>query len=90
MCGIPIEQSVGRGSGVGNLRFEIKKQAVRKAVAVNRPNREDALDVLSKLGGFEIAGLAGVILGGAACHLPVFVDGIITTAAALIAKGLNP
>lgn len=90
MCNLPVDQAVGRGSGVGDQRLQIKKQAVRRALAVNQPNRSDALDVLSKVGGFEIAGLAGVILGGAACRVPVFVDGIITTAAALIAQGLNP
>jgi len=90
MCNLPVDQSVGRGSGVGDQRLQIKKQAVCKALEVNSPNRADALDVLSKLGGFEIAGLAGVILGGAACRVPIFVDGIITTAAALIAQALNP
>ena len=90
MCNLPVDQSVGRGSGVGDQRLQIKKQAVLSALAVNHPSRSDALDVLSKVGGFEIAGLAGVILGGAACRVPVFVDGIITTAAALIAQGLQP
>jgi len=90
MCNVPVEKAVGRGSGVGDVRLQVKKNAVYKALEINRPDRVDALDVLSKIGGFEIAGLAGVILGGAACRVPVFVDGIITTAAALIAQGLNP
>jgi len=90
MCNVPVEQAVGRGSGVGDVRLQIKKNAVYKALEINRPDRADALDVLSKIGGFEIAGLVGVILGGAACRVPVFVDGIITTAAALIAQGLSP
>jgi len=63
---------------------------VAKALAVNKPDPGDALDVLAKVGGFEIGGLAGVILGAAAQRLPVVVDGFISGAAAMIAVGLAP
>jgi len=63
---------------------------IERALAVNTPNRDDALDVLAKVGGFEIAGLVGVILGGAARRMPVVLDGFIAGSAALVAEKLSP
>ena len=63
---------------------------IREAIERNAPDRSDALDVLAKVGGFEIGGIAGVILGAAAYRKPVLVDGFISTAGALIAQALSP
>jgi nicotinate-nucleotide--dimethylbenzimidazole phosphoribosyltransferase len=88
--GLPPEQVTGRGTGVDDDRLRRKVWAVGQALAVNRPDPADPLDVLAKVGGFEIAGLAGVILGAAAGKVPVVLDGFITGAAALAAVGLCP
>ena len=88
--GKPIADIVGRGTGVDDAGLARKQAAVERALAVNNPNPHDALDVLAKVGGFEIGGLAGVILAAAAHHVPVVVDGFISTAAAMIAVGLAP
>ncbi|NPA91224.1 MAG: nicotinate-nucleotide--dimethylbenzimidazole phosphoribosyltransferase [Chloroflexi bacterium] len=81
---------VGRGTGVDDAGFYRKIAAVERALAVNRPDPKDGLDVLSKVGGFEIGGLAGAMLAAAAHRRPVVVDGFISTAAALIAVTLAP
>ena len=80
----------GRGTGVDNERLTHKIQVIEKAIAVNHPDHNDAIDVLAKLGGFEIAGMAGVMLAAAAHRVPVLVDGFISSAAALIAAKLHP
>ncbi|MFZ5821984.1 MAG: nicotinate-nucleotide--dimethylbenzimidazole phosphoribosyltransferase [Chloroflexota bacterium] len=80
----------GRGTGVDDEGLKRKISAVERALAVNKPNAEDGLDVLAKVGGFEIGGLAGVILGAAADGKPVMVDGFISTAAAMIAVAVAP
>ncbi len=67
-----------------------KIAVINRALEINRPNPADGLDVLSKVGGFEIGGIAGVIIGAAALHKPVVVDGFISTAGALIAQSLAP
>jgi nicotinate-nucleotide--dimethylbenzimidazole phosphoribosyltransferase len=80
----------GRGTGVDDEGLKRKISAVERALAVNQPNPKDGLDVLAKVGGFEIGGLAGVILGAAANGKPVMVDGFISTAAAMIAVAIAP
>ena len=80
----------GRGTGIDDIQRRKKVEAVERALRVNRPDPSDALDVLAKVGGFEIAGLAGVMLGAAARKAPVVLDGFITGAAALAAVGLCP
>jgi nicotinate-nucleotide--dimethylbenzimidazole phosphoribosyltransferase len=80
----------GRGTGVDGLGLRRKVGVVRQMLAINQPDPADALDVLAKVGGFEIGGLAGLILGAAAARVPVVLDGFITAAAALIAVGLCP
>ena len=80
----------GRGTGVTDDAWARKVEAVRRALVVNRPDAGDPLGVLAALGGFEIAGLAGVVLAGAARRLPVVLDGFIATAAALVAARLAP
>lgn len=81
---------VGRGTGVDESGLLRKISAVERALALNQPNPEDGLDVLAKVGGFEIGGLVGVILAGAVHRRPVVVDGFISTAAAMIAVRLAP
>ncbi|MDA8146176.1 MAG: nicotinate-nucleotide--dimethylbenzimidazole phosphoribosyltransferase [Thermaerobacter sp.] len=90
LTGCPAEEVVGRGTGIDDERLAAKVAAVRRGLEVNRPDPQDALDVLHKVGGLEIAGLAGVILGAAARRVPVVVDGFISGAAALVATRLAP
>lgn len=81
---------VGRGTGLDDEGLRRKIAVVERALAVNRPDPADGLDVLAKVGGFEIGGLAGLILAAAARRVPVMVDGFIATAAAMIAMRLAP
>lgn len=90
LMGVPLAQIVGRGTGVDDAGLERKIQAIGRALEVNEPDPGDGLDVLAKVGGFEIAGLVGVILGAAANRKPVMVGGPIATAAAMIAYTLAP
>ena len=81
---------VGRGTGVDDEGLQRKVTAVENALKVNRPDPQDGLDILSKVGGFEIGGLAGAILAAAANRRPVVIDGFISTAAAIVAVTLAP
>ena len=90
LTGDPVDEIVGRGTGVDDAGLQRKIGAIERALAVNRPDPDDALDVLAKVGGFEIGGIVGVILGAAANRRPVVVDGFISTAAAMVAVGLAP
>lgn len=85
----PLEVT-GRGTGITSSRLQHKAQVIAKAISVNSPNPKDGLDVLAKVGGLEIAGLVGVILGCAARKIPVVIDGFISSAAALVAQSLAP
>lgn len=80
----------GRGTGLDDEGLKKKIHVIARALDVNKPNAEDGLDVLAKVGGFEIGGLAGVMLGAAANRTPVVVDGFVSTAAAMIAASLAP
>lgn len=80
----------GRGTGIDDAQLARKIAVIERALAVNTPHRNDALDVLAKVGGLEIAGLVGVILGGAARRMPVVLDGFIAGSAALVAEKLSP
>lgn len=90
ITGRPASMVTGRGTGIGDDALRNKIRVIEKALEVNKPNPRDAVDVLSKVGGFEIGGLAGVILAGAANRIPVVLDGFISGAAALIAYTLAP
>ncbi len=90
MSGLPASEVTGAGTGINEDQLRHKAAVVEKAVEINRPDRNDALDVLAKVGGFEIGGIAGLILGAAALKKPVVVDGFISTAGALIARALAP
>jgi nicotinate-nucleotide--dimethylbenzimidazole phosphoribosyltransferase len=80
----------GRGTGISDKQLKHKTAIVEKALAVNKPDSSQPLDVLAKVGGFEIGGLTGVILGSAAKGIPVVIDGFISGAAALIAVSMAP
>ena len=88
--GTPLKEMVGRGTGVDDQGLLKKQEAIQKGIDVNRPDIKDGLDVLSKLGGFEIGGIAGCILAGAYHGRPVVIDGFISTAGALVAHCLCP
>lgn len=86
----PVTAVTGRGTGVDNEGLRNKIQVIKDAIRINRPDPNDGLDVLSKVGGYDIAGIAGTILGAAYNKTPIMVDGFISTAGALIAKTLCP
>jgi len=90
MCGQPVRDVTGRGTGLDDTGLAKKIKVIEAAIRLNNPNPQDALDVLAKVGGLDIAGLAGVIIAAAAKRIPVVVDGFISGAAALIAAGLLP
>lgn len=90
ITGNTVETMVGRGTGVDDEGLLRKQDAVRYGIHVNRPKKGDGLDVLSKIGGFEIGGIAGCVLAGAYHKRPVVIDGYISTAGALIAYAICP
>jgi nicotinate-nucleotide--dimethylbenzimidazole phosphoribosyltransferase len=90
ITGRSLEEMVGRGTGVDDSGLSRKREAIRRGLDVNRPDPRSGLDVLAKIGGFEIGGIAGILLAGAYHRKPVVVDGFISTAGALIAHCLSP
>ena len=90
LAGLAPEASVGRGTGIDEETRQHKIMVVQRAINVNSPNPKDPIDVLAKVGGAEIAGLVGVIIGAAARRCPVVIDGYISSAAALVAAKLSP
>ncbi|MBN1314699.1 MAG: nicotinate-nucleotide--dimethylbenzimidazole phosphoribosyltransferase [Anaerolineales bacterium] len=90
MTGKPVSEVTGRGTGIDDRQLENKIDVIQRALDINQPNPIDGLDVLQKVGGFEIGAIAGVILGAAANRIPVVIDGFISTASALIAGALAP
>jgi nicotinate-nucleotide--dimethylbenzimidazole phosphoribosyltransferase len=90
ITGKPAGEVTGRGTGLSDEQLAHKIGVIERALAVNKPDASEPLDVLAKVGGFEIGGLAGVILGAAARRVPVVIDGFISGAAALIAASLAP
>lgn len=90
ITGRTVEDMVGRGTGIDDETLSNKIEIIKKAISINKPDASDAIDVLSKVGGFEIGGLAGVILAAASRRTPVVIDGFISGAAALIAYRLKP
>ena len=86
---LPAEKVTGRGAGLSSEGLERKIRAVQKAVEINKPYK-NSFDILQKLGGFEIAGMTGLFLGGAFYHIPVIIDGVISAASAALAYGINP
>ena len=90
MTGKAAREVTGRGTGIGDEQLEHKIKIIEQSLAVNRPDPSDAIGVLQKVGGFEIGGLAGAMIAGAANRIPVVIDGFISGAAALIAAGICP
>ena len=90
LLGKEAAEVTGRGAGLSTEGYQKKIAAVERAIALNRPDPADGLDVLHKVGGLDIAGLAGIFLGGAVHHIPVLVDGFISSAAALTAAAICP
>ena len=86
----PVEEMTGRGAGLSNEGLARKVAVIHQALACNQPDRHDILDVLSKVGGFDIAGMCGIFLGGALYRVPVLIDGFISAVAALCALRLCP
>lgn len=90
LLSLPVEEVTGRGGGVTDEAFAKKKQVILTAIARNRPNPQDPVDVLARVGGFDLAAMCGAFLGAAASHRPVVIDGFISAAAALCAVRLCP
>ncbi len=90
ITGRDVSEVTGRGTGIGDEALKRKVDVIKRAIEINSPDPSDPVDVLSKVGGAEIGGIAGLCLGAASLGLPVVVDGFISTAGALIAYALNP
>ena len=90
LLGADVEAVTGRGGGITEESFRKKKAVIRTAIEVNRPDRDDVVDVLSKVGGFDLAAMCGAFLGAAAARRPAVIDGLISAAAALCAVRLCP
>jgi len=90
LTGKPVAELTGRGTGLDDAQLQHKISIIEKAISINNPDRRRGLDVLAKVGGFEIGGIAGLILGAAAQRKPVVVDGFISTAGALVAYTIEP
>ena len=80
----------GRGTGIDDSRLKLKISAIEKAIETNSPDASDGIDTLSKVGGYEIGGMAGVLLGAASSRVPVFLDGFVSSSAGLIAATICP
>ena len=87
---VPPEQVTGRGGGITDEAFQRKKEVIRRAIETSRPDKTDVIDVLSKVGGLDIAAMCGAFLGAAATRRPVVIDGFISAVAALCAVRLKP
>jgi len=90
LAGLSPAEVTFRGTGIDDAALQHKVAVIERGIALNRPDPGDPVDVLAKVGGFEIGGIAGLVLGCAALKIPVVVDGFISTAGALIASELHP
>ncbi len=88
--GCSSEEAVGKGVGLTEEGYANKKSVIERAISINKPDSNDPIDVLSKVGGFDIAGMTGCFLGAAYCRVPIVIDGFISAAAALAAYRINP
>lgn len=87
---LSVEEATGRGTGLDDKGLDHKIKIIKESIALNNPNRNDSIDVLSKVGGYDIAGIVGTILAAATHKIPVVIDGFISTSGALIAASLDP
>ncbi len=90
VTGLPVKEAVGRGTGIDDKGLNHKAEIISKALDFHKPNSDDGLDILCKIGGYEIGGIAGAILAAASKGTAVVLDGVISTAAGLIAHTINP
>ncbi len=90
LAGKSVEEVTGKGTGINDEAWTNKVQVIKDAISLNRPDPADPIDVLAKIGGTEIGGIAGLVLGAAAHRIPVVIDGFISTAGALIAYAIEP
>lgn len=90
LLGLSARQATGRGAGLSSLGLERKIQVVEQALKTHKPDPQDPIDAIAKVGGFDIAGMAGMFLGGALYRVPIIVDGLISAAAALCAARMSP
>jgi len=90
LTGRPVSEVTGKGTGIGDAALKSKIMVIEDALSINKPDPSDPLDVLAKVGGAEIGGIAGLIIGAAANRIPVVIDGFISTAGALIAYCMEP
>jgi nicotinate-nucleotide--dimethylbenzimidazole phosphoribosyltransferase len=90
LTGKPVEEVTGRGTGINQDVWKNKVEVIKDAIKVNKPDPSDPIDILAKIGGAEIGGIAGLVIGAAANRVPVVIDGFISTAGALIAFELEP
>ncbi len=90
LIGCDVDDVIGRGTGIDDERLAHKGAVIRRALEVNKPDPADAVDVLAKVGGFEIGAIAGMVLAAASLKVPVLVDGFISSAGALVAAGICP
>ena len=90
ISGLSLRDLTHRGTGINDAALENKIRVIEQGLALNKPDGDDPLDVLTKVGGLEIAAIAGLVLGCAANSIPVVIDGFISTAGALIASELHP
>ena len=90
LLGFEPEELTGRGAGLSDEGLIRKRSAIQRALCINRPDNNDPVDVLAKVGGFEIAGMAGAFLGGVKHRVPIVIDGVISAVAALVAARICP
>jgi len=90
LTGIPAEHATGKGAGLKEEAYRHKIEVIQTALKNNKPNLSDPVDILAKVGGFDIAAMAGVFIGGAYMRVPVVIDGFISMVAALTASRINP
>lgn len=90
ISGLPIHQVTGRGTGIDDKTLNKKISVISRAIDLHSPNPNDAIDILTKVGGFEIAGIVGLILGASSKNIPIVVDGLISGAGASLAIKMNP
>lgn len=90
VTGCEIDEAVGLGAGLTDELYMLKKSVIKKAIDINKPIKEDSIDIVQKVGGFDIAGLLGCFLGAAYYRIPIVIDGVISIAAALLAYNMNP
>lgn len=88
--GLDIDEATGRGAGLSDAGLVRKRDAIRRALSLNVPDPDDAIDVIAKVGGFDVAGMVGMFIGGAIYRVPIIIDGFISATAAYAALELCP